>query len=301
MLLPQVDNSVSPFIERIQNFRALTASLFCFNIPIVDLTLQLFRACCQDAYYQRGTWGVLCLWLPLFGDVVAQMLAEYLSELQRTSELQVSVETVSPSAKDRTHAMNSVWQRINHQWIIPPLSALTRFRRKLTRPLTRELNRPRLKHPANMHFERHLHHWITMGARPQYESGVDTRALQGTASAFLRSNAGGPAAFATLRQTIRPDDYRGKLLRFSGDVKVEQVEQQAGLYIRANRQDERLRPENALQGTRDWRRYEAIVSVAEDAPFIRFGVVLFGTGQIWLANARLEVIEQNGTLYAAPT
>jgi len=222
------------------------------------------------------------------------MLAEHLFELQCASELHVSIETISPAASERAPAMNSVWQQINHHWIIPPLSALTRFRRRLTRPLSQKLNEPRLKHPANMHFEQHLRHWKTMGALPQYESGVDTMTLQGISSAFLRSTVAGAQAFATLRQTLKADDYRGKHLRFSGDVKVEQVEQQAGLYIRTNRLDERLRPENVLQGTHDWRRYEAIVPVAEDAPFIRFGIVLFGKGQIWLANAQMEVTEQDG-------
>lgn len=46
--------------------------------------LQSFRQCCQDAYHQRGTWGVLRLWLPLFGEVVGGMLAEHLSALQHT-------------------------------------------------------------------------------------------------------------------------------------------------------------------------------------------------------------------------
>ena len=84
---------------------------------------------------------------------------------------------------------------------------------------------------------------------------------------------------ATLRQTINADDYRGKQLRFSDDVKVEQVEQQAGLYIRTSKQRERLRPENVVQGTHDWMRYEATVPVAEDALFIRFGLVLYGKGR----------------------
>lgn len=44
--------------------------------------LQSFRQCCQDAYHQQGVWGVLRLWLPLFGDVVGGMLAEHLSTLQ---------------------------------------------------------------------------------------------------------------------------------------------------------------------------------------------------------------------------
>ena len=44
--------------------------------------LQSFRKLCQDAYHQYGAWGVLRLWLPLFGDVVGGMLAEHLSALQ---------------------------------------------------------------------------------------------------------------------------------------------------------------------------------------------------------------------------
>jgi len=103
---------------------------------------------------------------------------------------------------------------------------------------------------------------------------------------------------ATLRQTIKADDYRGKQLRFSGEVKVEQVEQQAGLYIRTSRREERLRPENVVRGTHDWMRYEATIPVAEDASFIRFGLVLYGKGQIWLANPQLEVIEQDQMLFA---
>jgi hypothetical protein len=191
--------------------------------------------------------------------------------------------------------MNSEWQYFNHHWIIPPLSALTRLRRGLTRPLRRKLERERwLRYPTNMRFEQHLQHWRMMASRTTHEDGVERSSREGQASAFLRSTKASSQVVATLRQTIRADDYRGKLLRFSGDVKVEQVEQQAGLYLRTNLQAERLKEENVLQGTHDWMRYEATTHVPEDALFIRFGVVLTGTGQIWLANARLEVIEQDG-------
>jgi hypothetical protein len=53
-----------------------------------------------------------------------------------------------------------------------------------------------------------------------------------------------------------------------------------------------------VRGTHDWMRYEATIPVAEDASFIRFGLVLYGTGRIWLANAQLEVIEQDEMLSA---
>ncbi|QBD80383.1 hypothetical protein EPA93_32190 [Ktedonosporobacter rubrisoli] len=45
--------------------------------------LQSFRQCCRDAYQQQGAWGVMRLWLPLYGEVVGGMLAEHLYELQQ--------------------------------------------------------------------------------------------------------------------------------------------------------------------------------------------------------------------------
>ena len=45
-------------------------------------------------------------------------------------------------------------------------------------------------------------------------------------------------------------------------------------------------------------RYETTIFVPENAQYIHFGVIMHGTGQIWLANARLEVIEQDGMLSA---
>jgi hypothetical protein len=46
-------------------------------------------------------------------------------------------------------------------------------------------------------------------------------------------------------------------------------------------------------------RCEATVPVALDALFIRFGLVLYGRGQIWLRDAQLEVTEQDGMLSAS--
>jgi hypothetical protein len=159
--------------------------------------------------------------------------------------------------------------------------------------LKRAEQRSWLKHPANLRFEQQLRHWKMIGPRTTHQSGVVPASQEGRSSAFLRSTHASPSVVATLRQTIKADDYRGKLLRFSGEVKVEQVEQQAGLYIRTNGRDERLRSENMVQGTHDWRRHAATLAIPEDALFIRFGLVLSGTGQIWLANAQLEVIEQD--------
>ena len=244
-----------------------------------DLTIQLFRECCQDAYRQRGIPGVLGLWFPSFRDAIIQMVIEVLCARQHTSQPHVSVGTVVSA--------------LALEYFSAPIGIMRNFMWRLV--LKRAEQRSWLKYPTNMRFEQQLHHWILMGPSPQYESGVDTSGQEGMSSAFLRSTAADASGLATLRQTIKADDYRGKQLRFSGEVKVEQVEQQAGLYIRTNKQGERLRPENVVQGTHDWMRYEATIPVPEDALFIRFGLVLYGKGQIWLANVQLEVIEQDGT------
>jgi hypothetical protein len=148
-----------------------------------------------------------------------------------------------------------------------------------------------LKYQTNMQFEQQLRHWKMIAPRTTHESGIMTSDREGRTSAFLKSTVADASVLATLRQTIKADNYRGKQVRFSGEVKAEQVEQQAGPYIRTNKQRERLRPENVVQGTHDWKRYEATIPVAEGALFIRFGLALSGKGQVWLANPQLEVIE----------
>jgi Clp amino terminal domain, pathogenicity island component len=109
-----------------------------------DLTLQLFQECCEDAYRQRGTWGVLRLWPPLFSDVVAQMLAERSSSRERAAELHISVKTVSSSLPERRSSMNR-WERLNRTVIIPMFSSLTLLRRKLTRLLTFKIEPRRIE------------------------------------------------------------------------------------------------------------------------------------------------------------
>jgi len=134
--------------------------------------------------------------------------------------------------------------------------------------------------------------------------------------AFLRSKARAASEIESvmkfhditvmLTQAIRADEYRGKHVHFSGDVKADHIEPQAGLMIGIlvtppkklserwhQKRIERVRQEKLEQGTHDWMRYETSISVPANAQYIHFGLILHGTGQIWLANAQLEVIQQD--------
>src|SRR2546425_8250851 len=164
-----------------------------------DLTIQLFRECCQDAYRQRGIPGVLGLWFPSFRDAVAQMVIEVLCVRQYTSQPHVSVGTVVSA--------------FALEYFSAPIGIMRNFMWRLV--LKRAEQRSWLKYPTNMRLERQLHHWKTMGPRTTHESGVVASGLQGISSAFLRSTVADASVFATLRQTIKAGDYRGKQLPFS--------------------------------------------------------------------------------------
>ncbi len=48
--------------------------------------VQVFRQCCRDAYQEQGVYGVMRLWLPMFGEAVAGMLVEHLCSLRSLYE-----------------------------------------------------------------------------------------------------------------------------------------------------------------------------------------------------------------------
>ncbi len=282
-----------------------------------DLTLQLFCECCLDAYRERGPLGVLSLWLPSFSDAIAQMVLEFLCQQQYTSQPRVSVGTVVSA--------------LALEWFSAPTDFVRSFMRPFMRhvwhPLTRELSRPliyasRLSSPTNMHFERRFlrwrgpHGWRSYRGRQPYESGIDLRAFQGMPALFLRSKARAAAdiervmKFHTvdvmLAQAIKAEVYRGKHLHFAADVKVDHVALQAGLVIDVllnppkklsgrwhQKHLQNVRLEKLAQGTHDWAHYDITFSVPVNAQYIEFGLILHGTGQIWLANPQLEVREQD--------
>jgi bifunctional nuclease len=164
---------------------------------------------------------------------------------------------------------------------------------------------PRGLQPENLRFEHGLDHWDLkqhvphlVGETPHmfYESGIDPNGPQGAPSCYLKTTSDDPPQYAMLRQGILADNYRGQRLRLSGDIKAEGVEQQAGLYVRVVDPNRTLtiedRQEWTVRGTHDWKRGETSIAAPHDAVFVLFGLILFGKGQIWLANVELEVIKE---------
>lgn len=138
--------------------------------------------------------------------------------------------------------------------------------------------------------------WYVRGSKPiEYEAGIDALATHDSRpSAFLRSKQPVVHGFGTLMQDFRADRYLGKRVRFSAFVKSDDARDWAGLWMRVDKGRKQLAFDNMhdrpIKGTTDWRRYEVVLDVPQDATGIFFGVLLSGAASIWINDVKFEVV-----------
>ena len=174
-------------------------------------------------------------------------------------------------------------------------------------PATRFPEAPRIKEPQNLQFTEGLQRWSLRGSFlhdmssthwQDYACGTDATGPEaGAMSGYLKAQVPDPLGFADLRQEILAEDYLGKRVRLSGDIKTAGVEQHAELYLRVvDRERTRAnadRQQATFQGTQNWTRYETQIDVPADSVFILFGISLTGKGQVWVTNVQLESVESS--------
>jgi hypothetical protein len=139
--------------------------------------------------------------------------------------------------------------------------------------------------------------WFLAGSKPaSYETGTDAQAAyNGDPSVYLKSKEPVREGFGTLMQEFRANKYGGKRLRLSAFVKSEGVQEWAGLWMRVDKGNDPVAFDNMqnrpIKGTTDWQKYEVVLDVPQDATGIFFGVLLSGSGTVWLNNVKLEAVE----------
>jgi hypothetical protein len=142
--------------------------------------------------------------------------------------------------------------------------------------------------------------WYLAGNKPMdYESGVDVQTMHnGHPSAYLKGKKPEIDGFGTLMQDFRADQYVGKRLRFSAFVKSEGLENWAGLWMRVDKSTggapQMLAFDNMqdrpIKGMADWQNYAVVLDVPEGATGIFFGVVVNGSGSVWMSNLKIEPV-----------
>ena len=138
--------------------------------------------------------------------------------------------------------------------------------------------------------------WFLAGTKPaEYEAGIDAgQPYQGHASAFLKSRTLSVDGFGTLMQSVRAERYIGKRVRISGLVKSREVMSWAGLWVRVDEGKDLVAFDNMqdrpIKGTTDWQRYDVVLDVPADSTGISFGILLDGTGKVWLSATKFDVV-----------
>jgi RNA polymerase sigma factor (sigma-70 family) len=118
-------------------------------------------------------------------------------------------------------------------------------------------------------------------------------------SVVLCSAVPQPYGYAFLRQAIFADDHRGATVVFRGELRTEDVADQAALTLRIIT-DRSLRPGRdhsgtvagddhgvTVTGSQGWTRHEVTAQVPDNADVIQFGIALTGPGRVALRSPEL--------------
>ncbi len=134
------------------------------------------------------------------------------------------------------------------------------------------------------------------GGGDGYElSRDDTEKHAGKASGCVRSTGDDANGFGTLTQWFSAADYRGKRLRMTAYVKTDGVEGWSGLWMRIDGKEKTgLAFDNMngrpVKGTTEWKKYDVVLDVPDDAEEIFFGYLVAGKGRGWVDDIAFEAV-----------
>lgn len=144
--------------------------------------------------------------------------------------------------------------------------------------------------------------WVVAGTAPKdYQVSVLPEKREGNNVVLLESVANpDPSKFGTLSQYCSADQYLGKRVRMTGYLKSENVKNWAGMWFRVDdskQKDVAMSFDNMsdrpIKNTTDWKKYEIVLDVPQQAGAMAFGVLLEGSGKVWISGISFEVVDQS--------
>ena len=96
-------------------------------------------------------------------------------------------------------------------------------------------------------------------------------------------------------KTVDATPYQGKTVKMTGYIKSENVKNWAGLWMRVDFYSSKVlafdnMQSRGIKGSKDWEKYEVVLFVPEHSTDISYGVLLDGTGQIWMKDIAIEIV-----------
>jgi hypothetical protein len=116
----------------------------------------------------------------------------------------------------------------------------------------------------------------------------------GLPSAFVKSAVPDTGGFATLSQWFSANDYVGKRVRLRAWVRSQDVADWAGLWMRVDKGNTVITLDNMqnrpIKGNQAWETCDVVLDVPQDATRISFGILLTGTGEVWINDVTFEIV-----------
>jgi hypothetical protein len=141
--------------------------------------------------------------------------------------------------------------------------------------------------------------WFMSGSKPtDYDANVDPQTVYNNRpSVVMTSKSPEINGFGTLMQSFSAEKYLKQRVRFSAFVKSSEVKNMAGLWMRVDGSGEAHKvlafddmQDRPIKGNTGWTNYEVVLDVPEGATGISFGILLGGTGTVWMNSANFEVV-----------
>ncbi len=144
--------------------------------------------------------------------------------------------------------------------------------------------------------------WFLAGSAPsKYEIGVVESAERKGKVGFLKSTKTKiKGDFGTIMQSFVPEEYLGKKLKLSAYIKSEDVKDWAGMWMRIDgEKGKTLSFDNMqnrpIEGLTTWKQYQIILEVPKESINLSYGVLLSGTGKVWMDSFEFEVVSSNSS------
>ena len=143
--------------------------------------------------------------------------------------------------------------------------------------------------------------WFLAGSKPEcYNFGLDKVVYKtGSSSAFLESTQKKIDGFGTLMQSFLAKDYLGQRVKMTAYIKSKDVSDWAGMWLRIDPKNggENMSGFDNMQdrpitGTQEWTKCEIILDVPEESATLNFGVLLSGTGKVWVDSFSFEIVNK---------
>lgn len=142
--------------------------------------------------------------------------------------------------------------------------------------------------------------WILTGTNPAlYTMKADHEVFHtGSKSGYLGSTQPSEEGqFGTMMQVFSAKNWIGKRMKMSCFMKTKNA-MKCGAWCRIdNKNGDLLQFDNmdnrALHGTTDWNYYSIVLDVIEESAAIHFGVLLVGSGEVWIDGITFEEVDKS--------